>query len=520
MVLFIDLSYDIMMVKVFMIHEKGQGLQRSFSMRVLGGLSFRAHELREGMRGVDVHQNVHNRVSSFEDTNKSLDVWMKGKKVVWWWFIRVVIAFLAIEMRLGTGFCRNVYKISIRRFQTSTTSLNVVDLLSQTESRFSNSRFWLKTFDLKLNPSQAHLNNRSQKAIEDVIEQVKDTINLGKVELSMSENGVVIIPSRQLIIPLHRNIVQTQHAVVDETLTSNTTDVEEKNGLVKMIICGFAPRAAHVTKTEEERQRPIDPERVKAMTIALNKVTDVTGEDLMGERYVGTAPAKMYRSFIAPRAKADYSTFVSIDKAADRIALQIEQGLRQLRADEAAYLVNTDRSIGIFNTSNNASLENPQPERKLHPITLVLDNIRSAQNVGCMFRTAETASINEIITCGITAHPPHPKLRKTAFSAVDVVPSRHFLDVISAIKQLKEEGNTILVMETTKKSINYVDVNAKQFSKMAIVVGNEITGVDPRIMEIADSIVEIPTYGIKNSLNVASAASIMIFELLRQMNSK
>lgn len=78
MVLFIDLSYDIMMVKdifrfVFMIHEKGQGLQRSFSMRVLGGLSFRAHELREGMRGVDVHRNVHNRVSSFEDTNKSLD---------------------------------------------------------------------------------------------------------------------------------------------------------------------------------------------------------------------------------------------------------------------------------------------------------------------------------------------------------------------------------------------------------------------------------------------------------------
>ena len=181
---------------------------------------------------------------------------------------------------------------------------------------------------------------------------------------------------------------------------------------------------------------------------------------------------------------------------------------RQVRADRAQYLRNTDRSP-VENLNYNIY---PDMEEKsnlnvvrdtVHPVVLVLDNIRSAFNVGSMFRSAETAGAAEIITCGITAHPPHPKLRKTAFSAIDTVPFRHFDDTMSAIQQLKMEGYTIVAMETTSKSQVYTQVTYP--SKVALVLGNEVTGVDTQIMDLADIIVQIPTYGIKNSLNVASA---------------
>ena len=115
---------------------------------------------------------------------------------------------------------------------------------------------------------------------------------------------------------------------------------------------------------------------------------------------------------------------------------------------------------------------------------------------------------------GITAHPPHPKLRKTAFSSLDVVPHRHFDDIVDCIDTLKREGYLIVAMETTSKSQIYSQVTYPR--NVALVLGNEITGVDTRVMDMADMIVEIPTYGVKNSLNVASAAPVVLFELLRQ----
>jgi len=120
-----------------------------------------------------------------------------------------------------------------------------------------------------------------------------------------------------------------------------------------------------------------------------------------------------------------------------------------------------------------------------------------------MFRTAETAGVEELITCGITAHPPHPKLRKTAFSSIDEVPSRHFEDTLTAVTELRARGYKIIAMETTARSEVYTKVSYPE--KVALVLGNEVTGVDTRIMDSADLIVEIPTFGVKNSLNVASA---------------
>ena len=101
----------------------------------------------------------------------------------------------------------------------------------------------------------------------------------------------------------------------------------------------------------------------------------------------------------------------------------------------------------------------------------------------------ETAGVEEIVTCGICPTPPHPKLRKTALSAVDTVPCRHYDDTLSAIADLKSEGYTIVVMETTSRSQIYTDIVYPE--KVALVLGNEVTGVDTRVMDAADIIAGI-----------------------------
>lgn len=186
-----------------------------------------------------------------------------------------------------------------------------------------------------------------------------------------------------------------------------------------------------------------------------------------------------------------------------------------MRADEDTFIRNTDRAA---NVAINVGTDSVSEVRVANPVVLVLDNIRSAFNVGSMFRTAETAGCTEIITCGITCHPPHPKLRKTALSSTDSVPFRHFDDTMVAMETLKSEGYKIVAMETTSRSQVYTDIDYPL--KVALVVGNEITGVDSRCMDLADYIAEIPTYGVKNSLNVASAAPIVVFEVLRQWSKK
>ena len=127
-------------------------------------------------------------------------------------------------------------------------------------------------------------------------------------------------------------------------------------------------------------------------------------------------------------------------------------------------------------------------------------------NVGSIFRSAETAGVTELITCGITCHPPHPKLLKTALSSIDSVPTRHFDSTFEAIRVLKEEeGYTVVVMETTSRSEVYSEVQYPV--KTALVVGNEVSGVDTRIIEIADKVVQIPTYG----MQISTALSYIFF---------
>jgi 23S rRNA (guanosine2251-2'-O)-methyltransferase len=149
-----------------------------------------------------------------------------------------------------------------------------------------------------------------------------------------------------------------------------------------------------------------------------------------------------------------------------------------------------------------------------HPITVVLDNLRSRFNVGAIFRSCECARVEKIITCGITAHPPDEKLLKTAMGTCEFVPHEHVEEITEVISRMREQKIPLAALETTRKSRSIYQAAFPR--PVCLVVGNEAMGLSREVLEVADIIVEIPMHGYKNSLNVASAASITLFEILRQ----
>jgi tRNA G18 (ribose-2'-O)-methylase SpoU len=148
------------------------------------------------------------------------------------------------------------------------------------------------------------------------------------------------------------------------------------------------------------------------------------------------------------------------------------------------------------------------------PITVLLDNLRSAFNVGSIIRTADCALVEKVVFCGITAHPPHSKLEKTALGALPYVPWEYQPTLDDAVQSLKERGIPVIALETTNQSKmiwNY------QFPlPVGLILGNEALGVSEEIFNKVDDIVEIPMLGFKNSINVAVAFGITVYEIQRQ----
>lgn len=150
------------------------------------------------------------------------------------------------------------------------------------------------------------------------------------------------------------------------------------------------------------------------------------------------------------------------------------------------------------------------------PLRLLADNVRSMQNIGSMLRTCDAFAVKEMIMCGISAVPPHAEISKTALGAEDSVAWRYAADSLAEIKSLKEQGLKIAVLEQTHGSIPL-----SQFSlgygnaggEWVLVVGNEVEGVDQRIVDIADVALEIPMAGIKHSLNVAVCTGIALYSI-------
>jgi len=149
-----------------------------------------------------------------------------------------------------------------------------------------------------------------------------------------------------------------------------------------------------------------------------------------------------------------------------------------------------------------------------HPLYLVLDNLRSAFNVGSIFRSADAARLQGLYTCGYTAHPPHPKLDKTALGTLDYIETRHFATTLEAVDYLRGRDVPVWALETTSQSRCYTELDYPH--PLALIVGNEALGIDREVLECCDQLVEIPMYGYKNSLNVAAASAVLSFEVLRQ----
>ncbi|MBM2840824.1 MAG: rRNA methylase [Bacteroidetes bacterium] len=149
----------------------------------------------------------------------------------------------------------------------------------------------------------------------------------------------------------------------------------------------------------------------------------------------------------------------------------------------------------------------------------MLDNIRSLYNVGSMFRTSDGALIRKLYLCGYTPHPPRKEIDKTALGSTKTVPWEYYIDPLTAISKAKAEGAKVCVLEQTTHSIPHYNFRKKDFP-ICIVVGNEITGVSSKIVAAADMAIEIPMFGVKQSLNAAVAYGIALFDLVRIWNGR
>jgi len=146
------------------------------------------------------------------------------------------------------------------------------------------------------------------------------------------------------------------------------------------------------------------------------------------------------------------------------------------------------------------------------PVYVLLDSIRSNYNVGSIFRTSDGAMIEKLYLCGYTPHPPKKEILKTALGSTDSVKWEYVKSAKEVVLKLKSEGVKICALELTSKSKHYSEVEPGNFP-MCLIVGNEITGVSQELIDLCDFSLEIPQYGIKQSLNVAVAYGISIFEL-------
>lgn len=154
------------------------------------------------------------------------------------------------------------------------------------------------------------------------------------------------------------------------------------------------------------------------------------------------------------------------------------------------------------------------------PLVVVLDNVRSQHNVGAVFRTADAMRIEGVVLCGICCCPPNQELHKTALGAEESVEWQYYKDTIDAVKTLQAQGFTVYAVEQAHNSITLEEVasivesqKSKEKSRLAVVLGHEVFGVQQEVIDICDQCIEIPQYGTKHSMNVSVTAGIVMYRL-------
>lgn len=165
----------------------------------------------------------------------------------------------------------------------------------------------------------------------------------------------------------------------------------------------------------------------------------------------------------------------------------------------------------IFELTN-CSLREYREKKKL-PVSLMADNVRSMYNVGAILRTADAFLLTEMVMAGITGCPPHPEISKTALGAEESVEWRHVEDAFQEAERMKWDGWKVCVLEQAHDSVPLQDFIPEEGEKYLLVVGNEVHGVDQRIVDMADVVLEIPQAGVKHSLNVSVSAGIALWQL-------
>lgn len=150
------------------------------------------------------------------------------------------------------------------------------------------------------------------------------------------------------------------------------------------------------------------------------------------------------------------------------------------------------------------------------PIIIILDNIRSLNNIGSFFRTADAFNIEKIYLCGITAIPPHRDIQKTALGATETIEWEHVESTVELVQKLKEESVSIASIEQAETTTLLQNIPSLNYNKIALVFGNEVDGVDQKVIDNSDYIIEIPQFGTKHSLNVSVCAGVVLWEFVKK----
>lgn len=165
---------------------------------------------------------------------------------------------------------------------------------------------------------------------------------------------------------------------------------------------------------------------------------------------------------------------------------------------------------------NRLTVEEFKAARKL-PLVVVLDNVRSLHNVGSVFRSCDAFRIEAIFLCGITATPPSAEIHKTALGAEDSVSWKYYESTLDAVEELKQKGYFVYSIEQVEGSKNMAKISLDHSKHYAVVLGNEVKGVEQAVVNASDSCLEIPQLGTKHSLNVSVTAGIVVWEFAKQL---
>lgn len=165
---------------------------------------------------------------------------------------------------------------------------------------------------------------------------------------------------------------------------------------------------------------------------------------------------------------------------------------------------------------NRLTVEEFKAARKL-PLVVVLDNVRSLHNVGSVFRSCDAFRIEAVYLCGITATPPSAEIHKTALGAEDSVSWKYYESTLDAVEELKQKGYFVYSIEQVEGSENMAKISLDASKRYAVVLGNEVKGVEQAVVNTSDSCLEIPQLGTKHSLNVSVTAGIVVWEFAKQL---